>query len=76
MGRCLIRFEQALVTEGAGFVGSHLVNHLVKNGSARALRDSELIRKVVQGVNVVFRLLAIVNVRQSLPLEGHALGRC
>jgi UDP-glucose 4-epimerase len=83
-----------LVTGGAGFIGSHIVEHLQGNAEVRVLDnlrsgfkhnlaafqnelievsilDRDAVRKVVQGVDVVFRLAALISVPESMskPIE-------
>ena len=88
------RSKMVLVTGGAGFIGSHLVDRLVSEGYAVRvvddlstgrlenigdhlsrgsvdfvqgdIRDSELIRKCVDGVNVVVHLAALTSVPFSV----------
>lgn len=88
-----------LVTGGAGFIGSHLVDHLVQLGARvlvldnfatgkrenlthltrrlelieGSLTDAEVVRKAVQGVDIVFHQGALPSVARSVedPLTTH-----
>jgi dTDP-L-rhamnose 4-epimerase len=91
--------KRILVTGGAGFVGSHLVDELVDRGHCVTvydsltlqvhpdglpaylapsvefvrgdMRDLDLLRKVVRGVDVIFHLAAAVGVGQSMYEIAH-----
>jgi UDP-glucose 4-epimerase len=86
----------ALVTGGAGFIGSHLVDYLMTNGwkvrvldnfsSGRTenlshvasrldiirgdIRDMEIVKQALKGVDVIFHEAAFVSVPQSMEQPG------
>lgn len=84
----IIKYKKALVTGGAGFIGSHIVDRLIDLGietividnlsmgkrdnvSRRAklvvadILDYEVLKKVMQGVDIVFHEAAKVSIRNS-----------
>jgi UDP-glucose 4-epimerase len=83
-----------LVTGGAGFIGSHIVEHFQGKAEVRVLdnlrsgyrknldgfdcefiegdiRDREVVRKAVQGVDYIFHMAAMISVPESMekPIE-------
>lgn len=98
-----LSFSRALVTGGAGFVGSHITDRLVKEGvhvtilddfsggkmsnlsesidSRRVtlvkgnVRDRDLARRVLKGIEIAFHEAAIVNVQRTMtePELTHAV---
>lgn len=93
-----LNFNKALVTGGAGFIGSHIVDELLAGGVEVVvidnlstgnrqnlahvreritffqgdIRDREVLKKAVQGCDVVFHEAAIVSVTQTVdhPLDS------
>lgn len=84
----VIKYKKALVTGGAGFIGSHIVDRLIDLGietividdlsmgkkdnvSGKAklvvadILDYEVLKKVMQGVDIVFHEAAKVSIRNS-----------
>lgn len=85
---------RVLVTGGAGFIGSHIVEHFQGKAEVRVLdnlrsgykknlegfdcefiegdiRDREVVRKAVQGVDYIFHMAAMISVPESMdkPIE-------